>query len=576
MAEIDEIDYGQIALQADAPPSKATPKQLRFVRAYATTFQVIFSYLFLFFLKKLRGQAYFEAKLEEVNRKNARRVQEALSSLQGLFIKVGQLLSILTNILPPAFREEIEKLQDKITPKPYTEIAMRIISELGSEPEEVFKQFDKKPIASASLGQVHKAVLKSGEEVAVKVQHWGIEKLVRKDLKTIRRILKIIQFFFPIRGMEEYYKQIRNMIYEELDFEREAENIKKIAANFKGNDRVHFPQVFDEYSTKRVLTMKFVRGIKVTNLKALNEKKIDRRQLVTLIVTTYCQMIFVDGVYHADPHPGNIFVHDDGSITFLDFGAISVLSEEMKEGIPEFLEGLIKRNTNQLLRSLRKMGFIARAGSEEVSEKIIEYFHRRFQEEIKIESFNLKDVKIDPEASLETLFDLRKMNIGIRELTDSFRVPKDWVLLERCILLLFGLVYYLDPEVNPTSIIYPYLKDFVFGKEKDWQSIILNSIKEIALSYLALPQEIRKVVDKLNRGELKVTVKGSDARARYYHSLGRQFIYAAFSITGWASALYFHSRDMITPFAVCCGFGGWFFLMMISSAIAGRKYKKHL
>ena len=134
-------------------------------------------------------------------------------------------------------------------------------------------------------------------------------------------------------------------------------------------------------------------------------------------------------------------------------GAVAVLSQSMVEGIPEFLEGLIRRNTVQIMKALNRMGFIARTGSDETSEMIIEYFHRRFQEEIKIESLNLKDVKIDPEVGPESLLDLRKMNVGIRELTNSFRVPKDWVLLERCLLLLFGLVYYLDKDLNPTSII---------------------------------------------------------------------------------------------------------------------------
>ena len=135
----------------------------------------------------------------------------------------------------------------------------------------------------------------------------------------------------------------------------------------------------------------------------------------------------------------------------------------MREGIPEFLEGVLRRDTDRLVKSLRKMGFISRTTDEGVSERIIEYFHRRFQEEVRLESFNLKDIKIDPQRGLENLLDLRRMNIGLRELSGAFHVPKDWVLLERTILLLYGCCSLLDPELNPVAIIQPYLQDFVLG-----------------------------------------------------------------------------------------------------------------
>jgi ubiquinone biosynthesis protein len=576
MAAATEINYGDLAQKVEAPPPKPTPDELRFLRAYLTTFQVIFSYLWILFLKRVRGNAYFMATIDDVNRKNARRVQRTLSSLQGLFIKVGQLISIMTNILPDMYRQELEKLQDKITPRPYGEISKRINLEFGSPPEQLFESFNREAIASASLGQVHKAVLRTGDEVAVKVQHWNIDRIVVKDLKVIRRILKIIQFFFPIQGLDEYYEQIRQMIYEELDFGTEAENIRRIARNFEGNDKVHFPKVYSEYSTSKVLTMAFINGAKITDLAALEKMNVNRTELSTLVVTTYCQMIFVDGIYHADPHPGNILVHEDGTVTFLDFGAVAQLSDNMKEGIPEFLEGLIRRNTLQIMRALNRMGFIARTGSDETSEMIIEYFHRRFAEEIKIESLNLKDVKFDPEVGIESLLDLRKMNIGIRELTGSFRVPKDWVLLERCLLLLFGLVYYLDSTMNPTSVIYPYLKDFVLGRDRDWQTIVLDSLKEAAFSYLTLPEDVRRLMNKVKRGEIKFQIQGAADREKYTHSRGRQYIYTALTLTSWGTALYFHSQDMLIAAGISAGMTLFFMMLFFASSIYSRRFRKHL
>jgi ubiquinone biosynthesis protein len=576
MAAVTEINYGELAQKVEAPPPKPTADELRFLRAYLTTFEVIFSYLWLFFLKRVRGQAYFMAVFDDVNRRNARRVQRTLSALQGLFIKVGQLISIMTNVLPESYRQELEKLQDKITPRPYSEITKRIRLEFGSPPEELFQEFDRRAIASASLGQVHRAVLKTGEEVAVKVQHWAIERIVRKDLKVIRRIMKIIQFFFPIQGLDEYYEQIRTMIAEELDFSMEAENIRRISRNFEGSATVHFPKVYGEYSTSKVLTTSFVHGFKITDLASLGKANVNRGLLAKLVVTTYCQMIFVDGIYHADPHPGNILVHEDGSITFLDFGAVASLSTNMKEGIPEFLEGLIRRNTMQIMRALGRMGFIARTGSEETSELIIEYFHRRFAEEIKIESLNLKDVKINPEMGIESLLDLRKMNIGIREMTSSFRIPKDWVLLERCLLLLFGLVYYLDSALNPTSIIYPYLKDFVLGSDRDWRTIIIDSLKEAAFSYLTLPEDMRRMMSKIKRGEIRFQIQGAGEREKYAHSRGRQYVYTAFALTTWGTAMYFHSQDMLISAGVSAAFTLMFLGLLAASSIYGRRFRKHL
>lgn len=576
MAAVTEIDYGNLVQKVEELPPKPTTDEFRFFRAYLTTFHVIFSYLWIFFMKRTRGNAYFMAVIEDVNRSNARRVQRTLSALQGLFIKVGQLISIMTNILPDTYRQELEKLQDKITPRPYSEINKRIKLEFGASPEELFREFDRQAIASASLGQVHRAVLKTGDEVAVKVQHWNIDRIVIKDLKTIRRIMKIIQFFFPIQGLDEYYEQIRQMIYEELDFSLEAENIQLIATNFEGNDRVHFPKVYGEYSTTKVLTTSFVRGAKVTDLEALEKMGVDRTKLSNLIVTTYCQMIFVDGEYHADPHPGNILVHEDNSITFLDFGAVASLSDSTKEGIPEFLEGLIRRNTTQIMRALNKMGFIAKTGSEETSETIIEYFHQRFAEEIKIESFNLKDVKIDPEVGLDSLLDLRKMNIGIREMTSSFRVPRDWVMLERCLLLLFGLVCYLDKELNPTSIIYPYLKDFVLGRDRDWQAIVLDSLKEAAFSYLTLPQEVRRMMNKVKRGEITFRLHGAADREKYAHSRGRQYIYTTFALASWGTGMYFHSQDILIAAGICAGSTLLFLALLFGSSLYSRKFRKKL
>ncbi|MBX3203819.1 MAG: AarF/ABC1/UbiB kinase family protein [Labilithrix sp.] len=542
----------------------------RFVRAYTTTFQVIFSYLWLFWKAKVLGKAYRDQNLPKVHRTNARRVYETILKLQGLFIKVGQALSIMANFLPEAFRAELEGLQDQVPPRPFKEIASRIEEELGDAPGDLFARFERIPIASASLGQVHEAETIDGRRVAVKVQHLDIDRIVRLDLKTIRRIMAIVQWFVPVQGLDAYYHQIKEMLGRELDFTLEADNIERISKHFEKDPRVIFPTPIRELSTSRVITTTFVEGRKLSDLSGLDAMGIDKKELASRLVRVYCQMIFVDGVYHADPHPGNILVDKHGNLVLLDFGAVAELSPQMREGIPEFLEGVLRRDTERLIRALRKMGFLSRTSDEVVSEKIIEYFHRRFQEEVKLESFNLKDIKIDPQRGFENLLDLRKMNVGLKELSGAFHIPRDWVLLERTILLVYGSCALLDPELNPMAIIQPYLQDFVLGN-RDWQKVAMDTVRDMALGAVTLPEDLRKYLVRATRGEMEVRVKGVQEGARTIYAIGRQLIYTAIGLSTGFAALWLHARgEDGTATRVLVGVAGFSGFMLLLSSIFAR------
>jgi predicted unusual protein kinase regulating ubiquinone biosynthesis (AarF/ABC1/UbiB family) len=547
-----------------APPSGSW----RFLRAYATTFQVIFSYAWLSLKARAFGRAYRAQRIAAIHKKNARRVEATILDLQGLFIKVGQLLSILANFLPEEFRSELEGLQDQVPPRPFDEIRACIESELGSV-EEHFAELDPNPIASASLGQVHEARLKDGTRVAVKVQHANIDEIVRLDLATIRRIMTIVQWFVPVQGLDAYYHQVKELLRQELDFVLEAHHVERIAKNFKGDPRVRFPVPIRDASTRRVLTSTFVDGLKVSDMSGIDALGLDTKDVARRLVRIYCQMIFVDGLYHADPHPGNVLVDSSGAIVLLDFGAVAELSQEMRAGIPEFLEGVLRRDTERLIKALRKMGFLSRTTDPTVSEKIIEYFHRRFQEEVKIESFNLKDIKIDPQRGLENLLDLRKMNIGLKELSGAFHVPKDWVLLERTILLLYGCCTMLDPELNPMGIIQPYLQEFVLGN-RDWTRIAVDAVREMALGAVTLPEDMKKYLTKATRGELEVRVRGMQDGARTVYAIGRQLIYTAIGIATGFAGLELHVRGEDRParvlFAVAIGCG----VLLVSASLFSR------
>jgi predicted unusual protein kinase regulating ubiquinone biosynthesis (AarF/ABC1/UbiB family) len=277
-------------------------------------------------------------------------------------------------------------------------------------------------------------------------------------------------------------------------------------------------------------------------------------------------MIFVDGIYHADPHPGNMLARIDGSLVLLDFGAVAELSPSMREGIPEFLEGVIRRDTNRLIKALKKMGFLARSDDGEISEKVIEYFHRRFQEEVRLDSFNLKDIKIDPLKSFENLLDLRRMNIGLRELSGAFHIPRDWVLLERTLLLLTGVCTQLDPEMSPMEVVSPYLQEFVLG-ERDWTKIALEAAKDLALQAVTLPEDLRKYLTRATRGELEVKVKGLGDGARLVYSAVRQAIYAGTAMVSAVGALVLHLHREDTLAVYCLGVTAFFFLLFVLSSI---------
>jgi predicted unusual protein kinase regulating ubiquinone biosynthesis (AarF/ABC1/UbiB family) len=286
-------------------------------------------------------------------------------------------------------------------------------------------------------------------------------------------------------------------------------------------------------------------------------------------------MIFVDGLYHADPHPGNIMVQPDGTIVLLDFGAVAELSPVMRQGIPDLLEAVIKRDTAGIFRALRTMGFIARGiEAERASERIVEYFHRRFQDEVQLESLNLKDIKIDPQKGIENILDLRRQDISIRELTSAFQVPKDWVLLERTVLLMSGVCTHLDPEMNPMAVIRPYLEEFVLGEDRDFATLMMNAVKDTALSALAVPDDVRKYLSKSMRGELEMRFRGMHESANLMYALGHQLIYTLFALSGLVFAVLFYMRAEELPMMVAASVGGFFLLCLLGSMMLARRWRR--
>jgi len=531
----------------DAKKSRRPPMRTRSWRAYLVTFLVIGSYLTLRIRARFHADAWGPHALRETHLRNARRIEHTICELQGLFIKVGQLISIMTNFLPEEFRRELEGLQDAVPPRPYADIEARFLDELHRTPAELFASFEQQPIASASIGQVHLARLLDGTKVAVKVQYPDIEEVVRRDLNTLRRIFWIIGWFVPYQGLGELYREIRAIVMDELDYHAEASNAERIAANFEGRRDVAFPTVVHELSTARVLVTHFEAGSKITDRPGVKQLGLERGELARQVVEIYCQQIFTDGLYHADPHPGNLLVRPGGdgeppTIVFLDFGAVAEIPGNVRQGMVELLQGALTRDTRRIVSAMKQMGFVARGANEQTFEQVIEYFHEKFQENISLDSLNLKDIKFDPQKGLESVADLRKMDISLRELSVSFHIPKEIIVLERTLLLLMGLCTELDPTLNPMTVIRPYLERFMLGEEGDWSQLLVETSKDLVMTVTALPSEIRKFMRAAHAGELQLKFKNLEAPVQLMYRLGHQFVFAAIGIAGAAIAIILEGR----------------------------------
>lgn len=532
--------------------------RLRFLKAYRAAVAVLASYVLLALQRKILGKAWAKEKSSEVHRRNARRIERTILELKGLFIKVGQMLSIMSNFLPEDLTQGLEGLQDAVPPHPYEAIEERFKQEFQKTPQEMFAAFDKQPIASASLGQVHVARLQDGTKVAVKVQYPEINAIVRSDLKVMKRIFGLLHLFFPAYGLKNVYQEIAEVVLLELDYTNEGQNLELFRKNFKGNPDVRFPDVFWDFSTQKILTLRFMEGTKISSLEELKRQGRDPMDLATKIIHLYCKQIFIDGVYHADPHPGNILVTPTGAIVLLDFGATAGISERMRRGITVFAEGVIKRDTRMLANAMREMGFVARMDSFEPFEQLVDYFYEKLSN-IKVENFRKLD--LTQLQNFEDLLELRKIKISFKDLMTSFHVPRDWILLERTLILLMGLCAVLEPKLNPIEIVIPYVEKFVL-KDRSFKDVAIELAKQLIVSYLQLPHEAHKTLRRLNEGSLVIGVKGLLDHTQTLYILGHQLLYAVFAVGGFFLSLHLSGQGL-EDYARYALYGSGFFAFVL-------------
>ncbi|OGQ07009.1 MAG: hypothetical protein A3G32_07380 [Deltaproteobacteria bacterium RIFCSPLOWO2_12_FULL_40_28] len=559
--------------------NKAFTSPWRFVKAYHITFVILAKYFFLWGIQKIISEKRAITLTAHTHQKSAKKIVESILELKGLYIKIGQTLSIMTNFLPKAFTEELEQLQDAVPPHPYEDVVARFEEDFGEKPDEIFSHFEKIPLASASLGQVHRATLKDGTKLAIKLQYPQIDEIVESDLKTLKKIFSILDFIFPNYGIKSAFGEGARMIVSELDYNQEGQNIEKISKNLQENPNLLFPKVYWEYSSKKILSLEFMEGVKVTNLNALKDLKINPQDVAKELIHAYCKQIFIDGIYHADPHPGNILVSascektSEGYlkpiITLVDYGATAEISPQMRAGITLFVEGLIKKDTRVISGAMKQMGFIAKIDNEETFDKIVDYFYSKIRG-VKIDDF--RKINISNFQHLDDIIELRKMDISFRELTTTFHVPKDWILLERTLILMMGLTTHLDPHLNPMDIVTPYVEEFVLGKDKKVTDIIIQASKELLLSYIGLPTEIRKLIKKLDEGKLTITVKDQKNTHSKIADALQQLTLGLMLITSVSFAYLFHQNGNAEFYLKTKYLSYFFGFSLFVSLIRNRKH----
>lgn len=566
-----------------ATPAQSVPRPRstrRLVRAYFVTMQVVLSYALLSLRRRLRGGEQAQLLADEVHRRNAQRVLHAIVQLQGLFIKVGQLISVMANLLPSAFRKGLESLQDSVPPRSFAEVEVRLRDELGGRSiEQVFAEFDPRPIASASIGQVHVARLRSGEKVAVKIQYPDIESIVATDLRVLRRIFQIVGRLLPDWGWNVIYGEIKKMVLAELDYRQEAEAIAAISANFAGRSDVRIPRVIGECSTGRILTTEWMEGFKIGDLDAITGAGIDRERAARLIIESYCKQIFVDGVYHADPHPGNLLVHQGEAgpvLVFLDFGATARISPGMRKGIVSFLQGAVTRDVGRIVAAMKEMGFISRHADHEVFDRVIEHFYEGFRSQMRFQEFSTGSLSsgLDLRGQIATLLDLRQLDVSLSDLRDAFHVPSEWVLLERTLLLLLGVCTSLAPELNPAVVIQPYVDRFILGERKEWSETVLETAREATLAALALPAELGRFLNLASRGDIQVRNRRLEEASEVFYALGHQLLWGFLGAVSFCLSVVYEGRNQFFEQTLAWTATGLFGLLLLGSLVRGRRSRR--
>lgn len=423
------------------------------------------------------------------------RIRLALEELGPTFIKLGQILSTRPDLIPLEYTEELAKLQDNVPPFSYVQVEKMIKKELGSELTEIFEHFDQKPFAAASLGQVHQATLKKeNTRVVVKVQRPEIEKNIETDLDILFHLVRLTERhipasrqYDPVGIAEEFARTIRI----ELDYGSEGRNAERFRRNFKDVDTVYTPKIYWELSSRRILTMERIQGIKINNLKELDKVGYHRKKIAENGAKAFMKQMLVDGFFHADPHPGNILVMENEIIGFMDFGMMGRIDEETKEKYVDLVIAILERDVNKILNEMLDLGFTT------------------------TEPVDTRSLKIDIRDMLDQYYDKKLKEISLAELLSELvrisikyhiKMPAELTLLGKALVTIEGIGLELDPDFNLTEIAKPYAEDIILERKSPHRLLLKlsNDLSELYHLMILIPRQLSKTLKKMEEGVFQV------------------------------------------------------------------------
>jgi len=468
--------------------------------------------IWTFILKLLAVQAAYnkswtykggitDAKKATRRRSLAVWIRETLLELGPTFIKVGQLFSTRADLFPVEFVEELSKLQDNVPAFGYEQVEAIIQADLGKSVPQLYQSFDPLPLAAASLGQVHRAQLHSGEEVVVKIQRPGLKKLFEIDLAILKGIARYFQRH-PKWGRGRdwlgIYEECCRILWQEIDYLGEGRNADTFRRNFRREEWVKVPRVYWRYSSSRTLTLEYMPGIKISHYEALEAAGLDRKILAQLGARAYLQQLLNDGFFHADPHPGNLAVSPDGSLIFYDFGMMGRVQPVTREKLLDTFFGIAQKDADRVVASLVELGALSPSEDMGPVRRSIQYMLDHFMDQ----PFENQSVSAISEDLYEIAYD------------QPFRFPATFTFVMRAFSTLEGVGKGLDPDFNFMEVARPFAMQIMSNSNGSDPTGLLGELgrqaAQVSSTALGLPRRIEDTIDKLERGDLRLRVRSQE------------------------------------------------------------------
>ncbi|MBW2681688.1 MAG: AarF/ABC1/UbiB kinase family protein [Deltaproteobacteria bacterium] len=498
----------------------------RHLARYRQILTVFFKYGFGDLVELLKIEQYIEiglqlisknrrSRLEKLSR--AQRVRMACEELGPTYIKFGQILSTRPDLVPVDFIKELSKLQDNVPSSPFSEVSKIIESELGGPPEDIFDFFEKTPLASASIGQVYRATLKDGEAVAVKVQRPGIKKIIEVDLEIMLHLATLMEHHIeemslhqPVKIVEEFARTLEK----EIDYTIEATNMERIASNFLNDLTIYVPKVFRDTTTESILTTELVEGIKVSDIDRLEEAGLDRKLITVRGADIVLKQIIKHGFFHADPHPGNIFVLPDNVICLLDFGMTGSVSRRTREDFIDLAESVVNRNESRATQVLLKLTYWDEDPDIRLLEKDVADFMGRHLHK------PLKDIKIG--KLLNNLLELAFQH--------RLRISPDIFLMLKAFSTIEGVGLMLDPDFDMIKQAAPFIKEVKRARVSPQR--ITGDIFRLAIELFQFvenfPKDILSITRLIKQQKLSLNLeyKGLDKMLSTYDQISNRISFS--------------------------------------------------